>query len=104
MRRTVARTLTVVIAVLALALGTLAAPAFAGLGAGGGAQDVVDFLALHPDVTCAYFTNATTGHTFFGVRTGQGIRLVGPVDTSTGVPQIPALLPGGIAGCVNLTP
>jgi hypothetical protein len=103
MRRTVARTLAVLIAVLALALGTLAAPAFAGLGAGGGAS-VFNFLQQNPDVRCAYFTDATTGHTFFGVRTGQGIRLVGPVDSSAGVPQIPAALPGGIAGCVNLTP
>jgi hypothetical protein len=101
MRRTLGRTIAILIAVLAL--GTMAAPAFAGLGAGGG-QAVFDFLQQNPDVHCAYFVDATSGHTFFGIRTGQGIRLVGPVDSSTGLPAIPALLPDGIGACTNLTP
>lgn len=104
MKRTVARTVTVVIAVLALALGALAAPAFAGVGLGGGG--VVQFLMANPDVRCAYFVDAVTGHTFLGIRTGgpQGIKLVGPINSTTGLPEIPALLPDGIGGCKNLTP
>jgi hypothetical protein len=101
MRQTVRRTLAVLFAVLAL--GAMAAPAFAGTAFGGGAT-VVQFLQQHQDVRCAYFVDTASGHTFFGVRTGPGIRLVGPVDSSTSVAQIPALLPDGIAGCVNLTP
>src|SRR5260370_16213959 len=101
MRRTVARNLTVLIAVLALALGTFAAPAFAGAGLGG--FGVVQFLEKNPDVQCAYFVDTVTEHTFLGIRTGQGIRVVGPIDQTSGLSAgIPADLPGGIAGCTQI--
>jgi hypothetical protein len=101
MRRNIARNLTVLIAVLALAFGTMAAPAFAGAGFGGGPQKILDYLGTHPDATCAYFVDSLTGHTFLGIRTGRTgvVRFVGPFDSTADANDLPVALPNGIGGC-----
>jgi hypothetical protein len=107
MRRTVARTLSVLMVVLALALATLAAPASAGQ-LGGGFVAVTLALTGQPVGTCAYFrdideASPTFGHTFFGVVTGKNITIVGPLAGTEG---IPAILPvvGLSSRCSDVTP
>src|SRR3954454_6896310 len=102
MRRSLFRSITVLMVLAVLALSTLATPAFAGFSSGGGAE-VLQYLQTTPDAHCAYFVDAESGHTFVALRVGNGnphadttgvpgLKLVGPVDAD-GIDAIPALLP-----------
>jgi hypothetical protein len=95
MKRSLIRSVSVLIAILALTMATMAAPASAGA-LGGGAAAVVGYLSSQPVGTCAYFADATLGHSWLGINTGVGIRLVGPLNGADG---IAAVLPAGLNGC-----
>jgi hypothetical protein len=69
----------VLVFVIVSAVGTLAAPAFAGFASGG--QDVFNALIGQPAGTCAFTVVPQTGHSFFGVQTGTGIPIIkGPIS------------------------
>jgi len=95
-----------VIAVLALALGTLAAPVFAGAGFGGNYGELQTFLReaqAQGGPSCAYIVDPTTQHSFLGFVTGNGdIKVVGPLQGTDG---IPAVLPSALsAHCQQIPP
>src|SRR5262249_10249843 len=66
MRRSVVRMAGILILILSMALGTAAAPVFAGE-LGGGSDALISALLVAPKGSCAYIQNADTG-TFFLAR------------------------------------
>jgi hypothetical protein len=100
----VARPLTILVLILGLTLATMVQTASAG-SLGGGSAVVVSFLSSAPVGTCAYFVDddpasAFFGHSWLGIVTGTGTRLVGPLN---GLDGIAAVLPAGLSnGCTEV--
>jgi hypothetical protein len=87
MKRSLIRSVSVLMLILALALGTMAAPAFAGELGGNGTLEIQLF--GQPNGTCAYIQNASTLHFFVGIATGSAdglhiTRIVGPLPDQFG--------------------
>jgi hypothetical protein len=101
----VARPLTILVLIVGLTLAAMVPTASAGSLGGGSA--LVSFLSGAPVGTCAYFVDddpasAFFGHSWLGIVTGIGVRLVGPLDGEDG---IAAALPAGLNnGCINIVP
>jgi hypothetical protein len=85
MRRSVVRSVSVLLVIMVLVLGTMAAPASAGNLTGAG--EVINSFFSTPDSgNCVYVEDLSTGHFFIGIRAGQpgtsplgGIKVIGPL-------------------------
>ena len=83
MKRSLIRSVSVLILILTSVLGSMATTAFAGeLGGNGGA--IESALAFQPNGTCVYLQIASTGTYFVGIANGSAdglkiIRIVGPL-------------------------
>jgi hypothetical protein len=88
MRQSLVRSISVLMLVLALALGTMAAPAFAGFASGAG-DILAQSLIGQPVGTCAYVQDLDSTHFFIGVVTGNaGLKVIGPLSAPFVNPQL----------------
>src|SRR5437016_2541149 len=81
MTRGIARPLTILAMILGLTLASIATPASAGNSSGAGGLDLlILFLQGAGPGTCAYTVDQSSGHSFLGVKTEKGVKLIGPLD------------------------